>query len=375
MHTVLAVPPRRAALFHVVLVGAAVAFSLSPASARAADEALTVFTESNAPGGNELLVFVQRDDGSLALRHSVSAHGLGSGGGLSNQGAVALSPGASLIFAVNAASNTIASFRRAGEEIEFVAATPSGGQTPVSLTVRGNRLYVLNQGSDAIAGFRFRGDGSLEALPGSTQGLSGAGVVGAQVSFSSGGDFLIATEKVGNQIGVFEVIDGVAQPGHFEPSFGAVPFGFAVDRRDRLVVSEAGGSAVTSYDLDTDTGRLSVISGSVPTNQVAACWVAETPDGRFAFTGNTGSGSVSAFSVDHAGRLGGLGSTVISPTASTTDLATSADNRLLFALDDGVRTINGFRIGADGSLQPLSVMAPLNLLRAATGLAIHRTID
>jgi 6-phosphogluconolactonase len=80
-----------------------------------------------------------------------------------------------------------------------------------------------------------------------------------------------------------ELIDGIAQPGRFEASFGAVPFGFAVDRRDRLVVSEAAGSAVTSYDLDTDAGRLSVISGSVPTNQAAACWVAETPNGRARF--------------------------------------------------------------------------------------------
>jgi len=371
MHTVLAMLAGRTTLLRIALSGTALALGLSATPAQAEDDSPTLYTESNAPNGNQLLVFAQRDDGSLALTHSIPAQGLGSGGGLSNQGAVALSPRASLIFAVNAASNTIATFRITGEDIDFVAVTPSGGQTPVSLTVSGNLLYVLNQGSDAITGFRFYHDGSLEPLPGSTQALSGAGVVGTQVSFSSGGDFLIATEKVGNRIGVFETIEGIAQPGRFEPSFGAVPFGFAVDRRDRLVVSEAAGAAVTSYDLDTDTGRLSVISGSVPTNQAAACWVAETPNGRFAFTGNTGSGSVSVFSIDHAGRLAGLGSTVISPTASTTDVATSTDNQFVFALDDGVRTINGFRIGADGSLHPLPAMAPLNLLKAATGLVVR----
>jgi hypothetical protein len=36
---------------------------------------------------------------------------------------------------------------------------------------------------------------------------------------------------------------------------------------------------VTSYDLDTDTGGLSMISGSVPVNQAAACWLTETPNG------------------------------------------------------------------------------------------------
>jgi 6-phosphogluconolactonase (cycloisomerase 2 family) len=150
-----------------------------------------------------------------------------------------------------------------------------------------------------------------------------------------------------------------------------VPFGFAVDRRDRLVVSEAGGSAVTSYDLDTDTGGLSLISGSVPTNQAAACWVTETPNGHFAFTGNAGSGSISAFSIDHIGRLAELGSTQIGATAHTTDLAVSAGGKFLFALDGGIGTINGFRIGAEGHLQALPAMSTSNLLTAATGLVVR----
>ena len=137
------------------------------------------------------------------------------------------------------------------------------------------------------------------------------------------------------------------------------------------MVSEAGGSAVTSYDLDTDTGGLSLISGSVPTNQAAACWVTETPNGHFAFTGNAGSGSISAFSIDHIGRLAELGSTQIGATAHTTDLAVSAGGKFLFALDGGIGTINGFRIGAEGHLQALPAMSTSNLLTAATGLVVR----
>jgi len=129
---------------------------------------------------------------------------------------------------------------------------------------------------------------------------------------------------------------------------------------------------VTSYDLDTDNGGLSVISGSVPVNQAAACWVTETPNGRFAFTGNAGSGSVSAFSIDHAGRLAELGSTQISAAAHTTDLATSSNGKFLFALDGGIGTINGFRVGADGHLEALPAMAPSTLVTpAVTGLVVH----
>ncbi len=167
MRTVLAAAIRRAVLLQIVLAGVALSLSLSAVSAQAADGSLTVYTESNAPNGNELLVFVQREDGSLALTHSISAHGFGSGGGLSNQGAVALSPRGSLIFAVNAASNTIASFKAEGEEIDFVTVPPTGAQTPFSLTKQCNLLYVRNRGSDAITGLRRRADGWLGQMSGS----------------------------------------------------------------------------------------------------------------------------------------------------------------------------------------------------------------
>jgi len=361
----------RAGLLRLALCGIAVVAGVAVQSASAEQGALSVYTESNAAAGNQLLIFTQRENGSLALTLALPTHGVGSGGGLSNEGALAMSPGGSMLFAVNAASNSISAFRIGDEKVEFIATTPSGGLSPVSLTAYDDLLYVLNQGSDDITGFRVHDDGSLEALPGSTQRLSGAGVGGAQLAFSRGGDFLVATEKLASQIGVFALLDGVAQPGQFQQSYGPVPFGFAVDRRDRLVVSEAAGSAVTSYDLDTDIGGLSVISGSVPTNQAAACWVAETPNGRFAFTGNAGSGSVSVFSIDHAGRLAELGSTPIGATAHTTDLAVSANSKLLFALDGGTGTINGFRVGSDGGLTALPAMPSSSLLTAATGLLVR----
>jgi len=79
----------------------------------------------------------------------------------------------------------------------------AGGSTPVSLTVHDDRLYVLNQGSDQITGFRIHRDGRLAPIDGSTQALHAAHVVGVQVSLSAGGDFLVASEKIGGDIDVF----------------------------------------------------------------------------------------------------------------------------------------------------------------------------
>ncbi len=66
-------------------------------------------------------------------------------------------------------------------------------------------------------------------------------------------------------------------------SSGAAPYGFAFDGQGRLFDTEAAASALSSYTLSS-TGVPSVISASVANGQVAACWVALTPDGRYAFT-------------------------------------------------------------------------------------------
>jgi 6-phosphogluconolactonase (cycloisomerase 2 family) len=70
---------------------------------------------------------------------------------------------------------------------------------------------------------------------------------------------------------------------------------------------------------------LAVISPSVPTTESSACWVVVSGSGRFAYTANTGSGSISGFSVAVDGRLGLLtpgGVTgVTGPDSSPADLA------------------------------------------------------
>ena len=83
---------------------------------------------------------------------------------------------------------------------------------------------------------------------------------------------------------------------------------------DDLVVSEAGASTVSSYRLG-DSG-LDTISASLPVGFGAACWVAVSPNGKFAYTGNA-SGSISGFGIGTDGTLSPIGTT---PTPSPRDL-------------------------------------------------------
>jgi len=322
-----------------------------------------VYTMTNAADGNEVVVYIRSGSGSLSLQGSFSTDGLGSGAGLGSQEAVALSENGRWLFVVNAGSNQVSVFLVRRNGLKLTDVVDSGGIMPISLTVRGRLLYVLNAGgSGNISGFRIRNNGSLESLNGSTQPLSNGGVGDspqpAQISFHPDGDLLVVTEKATNLVVTYEVEDGIAGPPVPYPSAGETPFGFAFGRNDHLIVSEAFGgapdaSAMSSYEVDEDT--FEVISPSVGTTQTAACWVVISRNGRYAYTTNTGSGSISSYRIGKEGAI-----TLLNAQAGLTgdgsmpiDMALSRDGKFLYALGSGSSTISIFGVKANGSLVPL----------------------
>src|SRR4051794_2878432 len=233
-----------------------------PAAAQAHDgHHGTVFTLTNATGGNAVAVFDRHHDGTLSPAGSVSTNGTGTGGGLGSQGAIVLSRDGQRLFAVNAGSNSIAELAVRGHHLRLVTTVPSGGTMPVSLTVRGRLVYVLNAGgSGNIAGFRMTRHG-LAPLAGSVQPLGTGSAGPAQVAFTPDGSALVVTEKASSTIDTYPVdTSGVAGAPTVSTSAGATPFGFDFDRRGHLLVSEAGGTA-SSYDVAA--GGVSVITGAL----------------------------------------------------------------------------------------------------------------
>src|SRR4051794_1311954 len=81
---------------------------------------------------------------------------------LASQGALVFGPGNQFLFAVNAGSNQISVLRVDRAGLALVDVVASGGVRPISLTVNGNFLYVLNEGGTPnITGFTVGGDGTL----------------------------------------------------------------------------------------------------------------------------------------------------------------------------------------------------------------------
>jgi hypothetical protein len=352
-------------------------FPLSPSLDRSSNTVGQVYSMSNATTGNAVLAFNRSADGSLSYSASYSTGGLGTGGGLGNQGGIQLDGAGKTLVVVDAGSNEISSFRVNGDgSLALADRVASGGEMPISVTISGRFVYVLNAGGAGnISGFTLSAQGDLAPIVGSTRPVSTNASGPAQVSFDPTGTKLVVTEKNTNRLSTYSVdANGVAHGPTVTPAAGVTPFGFAFTNSGTLVVSEAFGgaansSAVSSYVAAGDAW--SVISASVPTTETSACWIATTNSGRFAYTTNATSGTITGYAIrdgalsrlDADGVTGDIGA-----GSAPTEMAISRDSKFLYAFSGTTHRIAAFAIGSDGSLTALPDWAG-GLPASANGLA------
>ncbi len=334
-----------------------------------------VYAMTNNATGNEINVYSRAENGTLSLDGSFSTGGNGGEGAenigfrladrLASQGSMAFSSDKSMILTVNAGSDEISVLRVLPNGLKMVDKVSSGGAFPVSIAVHDDLVYVLNGANDGIVtGFRMSPSGKLSPIEGSTRSLDAGqanppNLLGspAQISFSNDGENLIITEKASQEIDVFSVGDNgvLSEDPTLTIAQNIIPFGFAFDENDHLIMSEAVGT-VSSYSLDDD-GGLNVISSSVPNNQRGSCWVAT--NGEFAYITNTGSDSVSSFRISEEGALSLINEVEISTGSGPSDIALSEDGSFMYVVNSRGGTISSFEINTDGSLTSLGVVEGL----------------
>ena len=338
----------------------------------------SVYTLSNQPSGNQVLRFDRAPDGSLTQTGAFATTGLGTGAGLGSQNAVIVTADRKFLVAVNPGSNSVSAFRFGPNGPKLLNTVPSGGTTPISVTAHDGVVYVLNAGSLNIAGYTL-GRHGLSVLVDSVHGLSPAASGPAQVSFDPSGSALVVSEKTSNSFDVFTVTGGSVSTPTMYPSAGGVPFGFAFDRAGHLLAAQAnagvGESAASSYAVGPG-GAFATIAGPVLTHQGAACWLAVSNDGRFAFTANAGSGSISSFSIAADGTPTLLGSTLVAVGSHPLDEAVGGTT--LFVLADELHQLASYRIGKDGSLSALGgasglPVGTMGLATRCTTVELHLT--
>lgn len=376
-----------------------------------------VYVMANRAEGNTILVFHRTPEGVLSQIAEVSTGGLGSGPGelpapfplgipagnpLTTQDNFVLSDDGRFLLTVNAGSNDISVLAVTNDGLELVDKAPSGGDVPVCVAQHGKLVYVINEGElsadelgkvPSMTGYFIDENGHLAPIPNSFRITGRPDAQPGDLLFSPDGRWLIITDKFAETfIHVLQVDDDgtTHEVGDYVSNIPA-PIGAAFTLHNILAVTEANarfieggqragvpnGSSMSTYVLNDD-GTLTPVSLSVRTEQTVASYVRFTPDGRFAFTSDKGSGSISSFTISPDGELALLQSIAaltggafsepldeaITPDGKFLYVVTpmaALGNTLVLPIPSNAGAVMGYRIGEDGSLTPVSVIEGLPL--------------
>jgi 6-phosphogluconolactonase len=367
-------------------LGAIAAAAAVPAGAAPTTEAFgaqhAVFVMTNDADSNEVIAYERAQNGTLNSPHKYQTGGRGSGGTvdpLGSQGSLTLSDDGSYLLAANAGSGSVSVFRVLGSRLVLTDRTPSGGSEPNAVAQHGKLVYVLNTaGSSSVVGFHLQ-DGKLTRIPSSLRFLSGNFVNSSSLAFSGDGRYLVVTERATNSIDVFRVqADGRLAPITVNPAVGTGTFAVVFAPNGAILVSETGGpgpnsSTISSYSIVAD-GKLLPISPTVPTLGAANCWNVVTPDGRFVYTSNSATSSISGFEIAANGALSPLPGTVVGvnpPGSANLDIAVSADGAYLYSLNGASGAIGIFQVEQDGRLTSFGTLGGLPAGAGLNGIAAN----
>jgi 6-phosphogluconolactonase (cycloisomerase 2 family) len=356
------------------------AFAALPATSSTAAPTHAVFAATNDPSGNAIKVW--RDDGGGHLTF-VATYATGGEGGtaagaaadpLASQSSLVFDGEHDMLFAVNAGSDTLTAFHVDGTTLDARQVIRSDGEFPTSVAVHGDLVYVLNAaGAGSVHGYRIE-NGALHAIFGSTRSLGLANTnppdflkSPGEVAFTADGHALVVTTKANGSIlgwgvhgdGRLDASASVSAPA------GQVPFSTALGRDGSLLISEAGTASVTSYAVGAH-GAVTPTFGPVTDNGAATCWIHRV--GRFVYVSNTGSNTLSRYELVGANHLALVEQTAATTSGGPTDLASSADGRVLYGENGLTGHVEIYRIGASGALTSAGFLDGLTP-QVAEGLA------
>ena len=366
----------------------AVAVAGFPFGASAASGGTHVYVNDNTAGVNTIAGFQRNTDGTLTplAGSPFAAGGAGTGISVGSQGSLQATVDGRYLLAADAGSNQVSVLRIASDgSLTPVAGGPvwSGGIEPISIAVHGSLVYVANEGANGVgsgySGFRLTPRGWLIPIQGSTVALPATANPG-DILFNSTGDNLVGVETGTTVASTFRIDSFLVGPdGRLNPAPGspfpaesAGPFGseFSPTNPARLYVSNAHAGAVngsvSAFNVATN-GALSSIGGSpYADQQTAPCWVEITHDGRWLFTVNTASTTISSYTILSDGSLQLLGSTPFSSGTGIRpfDARLDPSGATLYVVDSTLDAVTAFAVNG-GSLTELP-SSPFHLPAGAT---------
>lgn len=282
---------------------------------------------------NAVLAYKAKSDGTLAPLSGSPYLTKGSGvgnplqilGPLDSDYELRISSDGKYLLTVNSGSNTIAVFSiKSDGTLEHVLGSPfpSGGQTPVSIDVSGNMVFVVNKSQDPLnsitllpnySTFTIDAAGALTPVAGgkfeTTAGTSPTQVyVSRDKKFAFGVDFLgfMLTPPVGTlrsftigSTGLLTPVTGtpsILPSGTMPPDNGALGL-WQHPSASILYVGFPLQGKVGMYSINTTTGALAYQS-TVAAGK-AACWIRTNAAGNNLYVLNSGDNSVQVYNTSN----------------------------------------------------------------------------
>ena len=338
-----------------------------------------LFAQTN-DSDNLVLSYVRNADGTLTAMAPVKTGGKGTNGvnyfmgnavgpdALTSNHSVVVSDDGTQLFVANAGDNTVSVFTiTPSGGLTLLGVSSTGGIRPTSLAWNSGILYVTHQqGVNELGAYRVGTDGKLTSL--GQYPVLQQDALPTEVSISPDHKFVVVNGFLraltpttpGNTLLAFPInSDGTLGKPVSSATVGVGPFGGVFGHgalANVYLTADAAGTTASAYSYASSGAFSSLAAPVAVTGQMAPCWIAITPDNRYAYVSN-GSGTVSQFAVDVSGRLTLVNATAASEPALkagassfAADAWISPDGKFLYQDYAGNDKIVIYAIGSDGAL-------------------------
>lgn len=224
-----------------------------------------------------------------------------------NPVALAMDTGGKFLFVANRGSNTLSVFSvGSNAALTEVVVPPCTTQCfpvndPVAIAVApaSNFVYVLDQVDGLILTFHLDSNTGILTSDIALPPLA-VGSTPSSIAMNPAGTFLYVSNQGSNNVSGFKVGTGgdlTAMAGPFATGTG--PVSSAVDPSGQfLYVVDHGSNQISGYRITAGSGDLTAVSGSPFNTGSSPLFVAISPTNKFLYVSNNASGTISGFGIN-----------------------------------------------------------------------------
>jgi hypothetical protein len=374
----------------------------------ASDTSQFVYVESNLPAANANSVYAFRRGSDGNLKPVAGSPFLTGGAGVQYSGPnlgpldsdqeVITNPQQTLLFAVNAGSDSIAVFHICDDgSLKPVEGSPfpSGGNDPVSLALDGNILFIANQSGDFARPstilpnytlMRVAGDGTLTPISDDTNDTSrpfqatvsvAGGTSPSQAYFPPGTNLLFGDDFLGGLLQPFRT-DGSGKLHALPPialpasEFGAttprLPLGlWSNPKQPILYVGYVTANKMGVYRYSNE-GALTFLR-TVPNAGQGICWIRVNKSGTRIYTTDTTTNQVSVYDASDPEVPVEIQTFTLEGVGNAFQVSLSGDGKSMFVLSQ--RTSASFPAGEGNVLHTLTIQSDGTVAETGTPIVFN----